>query len=317
MVSKNLTELLAYRDWVQVNESDAADAVYFTVKFKETILIDELIVEAIKRVTDSISDVAKANDVSPDGFTLSLNEEESFDIFSDIGATEPVKVKIRIDGHHLITYKNIINSISTVFTQVSQKGEKTATFALKPGDTEMDDDDIIDEVVNSAAFIRHTDNTGPYRNQTIGSAQNFLRGTQSIERAFLDPDKGTRSKMAESLTYSLQKSVYYEVNRLLLESAKPFLRESIVLSDLKSKIDAEVATFRNRAKEISSAEEKKALVMDIFDFQRRMILNNSSNDIRRRIASSAIVSTYDLFGELGLTADDVIQLTLADNKVGD
>lgn len=307
MVNKQSIELLGYSDWLYESESSKIDAVYFTVKFKDQLDLNELVIKAIERAIDSISTVCKLETAYPDKFTIVLNEEESFDIFSEVGATEPLTIQTKYSQSSVITYPNLIALISNVFSQVSSVGNKKATFILKEGDFELEDPDIVDEIVRSAPYIRKIDSIMVSRT-SLESAEAFLRNEQNIEKAFLSPNKEDKTRFANELSEALRKKIVYELNVLVLESAVPFDRTSLSLAEFSERVNSIIDGFKQRAQSNSSREDIKSFISDLINFQKEMVGYNYPNDIRRRLAARAIVTTYDLFGKVGISPDEALAI---------
>lgn len=299
--------VLGYRNWVALNESAKPDAIYFTVDFKDNIDIDQLVVKAIELTAQYLSDVCTLDAVSPEKFTISLNEEESFDIFSDIGVTEPLTVETKRGNYRILTYPVLIDIFTSQFRKITDHTKTSSTFTLNEADFGLSDEEIVDKVVNSNQFIQKVN--GSFASSIdLRAAEEFLSNKQNIEKAFLAPNPADRTKYSTQLFQYLQKKVFYETNSLIVESAIPFTREEIVMDQFKSQLESKVAEFKKRVETSSASNEVKDLILDIVNFQKKVMQYNFPNDVRRRLASTAIVRTYDLFGEMGLSADDALAL---------
>lgn len=299
--------ILGYANWVALNESVKPDSIYFTVDFKEEINIDQLVVKAIELTAQYLSDVCKLDAVSAEEFTISLNEEDSFDIFSDIGATEPMTIKTKQAAYRIITYPNCISAFASQFSKVTDITKTSAAFILNENDFGLSDEEIVDRVVTSNYFIRKI-NSAFFSAVDLNKAEEFLSNKQNIEKAFLAPNAADRARYSTELQQYLQKKIFYETNSLIVESAIPFTREEIVIDQFKSQLDLKVKEFGKRAESVSAPNDVRDLILDIINFQKKAMQYNFPNDVRRRSASTAIVRTYDLFGEMGLSADEALAL---------
>lgn len=304
-MANKINILLGYSEWTRINESSQPDAVYFTVDLKDTVDFEELIVNSIKLTLQPLSDVCTLKDVNSDSFIIELNEEDSFDIFSEVGATDPLKIQTAARHYNRLKHSEILGMFSSQFPKINDLNANSAIFALGEKDRSLSDEDLLERVISSDQFIRKV-NGSFFTSLSLSDAEEFLRNKQNVEKAFLEYDAKERKKFSTLLSQSLQKKIFYEVCVLTLKRAMPFPREEVNLTQLKSQIEAEVNSLKQRAKELDS-DTTSQFVKDLIDFQKKLVSSTSSSDIRRRLASSAIVQTYDLLGELGITADQILK----------
>lgn len=307
----NNTSLLGYSEWVRINESAQPDAVYFTVKFVEAEKLpstNELLMQAIQSVAERYSNHFKLDSAYPDKFTISLSEEESFDVFSEVGATEPIEIKLLSHKFRPMTYAKITECFDRTFTSVmSNTKQLTHTYSLKKEEFDLTDDEIIDKVIHSKEFSRNTS----YNQLSLEKAEAFLATPENIEKAFLTPDKDARGRYIELLDESLTTMVYVELQVIIIGHAKPFERRPVHLDQLSVVIKDRLTEFRKRISSYSQAsneEELRQLVIDMSNYQRELARMLGSSDVRRKAASAAIVQTYDMFSDLGISDEEALKL---------
>jgi hypothetical protein len=302
MVSKNICNLLSYPDWVKVNESDQADAVHFTIKIDKNIDLSQILDRAVSTILSKFSDIFKLVKKEDNRITLSLkiDDAELGSILTELGNLKNITIDIPISR---VNQSKILDLFNYNFSLIYSNKQKTEfTYALKGYEMEFTDEEIIDKILSSSLFIRLIDSSNA---MGVKQAEEFILDRENSEEIFFSSTQSPEFHKFKSAMLTL---IFNYVLTELVKSSGRFERTHIKISELSTQIDNFLQGVRQEVSQYttdSNQENLKSIIKKIIEFQTKMVKMIGTTDVRRRLAVQALVKTYDLMGELGLTQDNL------------